>query len=346
MGVGSYSLSKPASFTPRPNRLSTTLFIIETGDLSDLHIAVQYAADVHIRGQSSATFAKKSFAVTLRDAAGKSLPVGLLGMTADEDWVFNGPFADKALMRNSLAYGLSNAAGVYASHTRYVELFVVENIQDAWDRSATPGVTNANGGPYLGIYVLEEKLKRGSKKIDVGKISDDGSLDGFIVRSDKLDPGDHFFTLPASGVGVVANVYPSHPTINQVRDLKWELSFIDRVLFGPCFEDPLIGFEAHLDMDSFVDHFLLVELRYARGLPAALLTTPSFVLSASHNIDGYRWSTYLHKLSKRTSPAAPKLRAGPPWDFNIVSHWHAPNGLTFCLYFTADYIAYCRRLEM
>jgi hypothetical protein len=44
----------------------------------------------------------------------------------ESDFVLNAPLDfDRALMRNSLAFHLSNAIGRYAPRTRFVELFVV-----------------------------------------------------------------------------------------------------------------------------------------------------------------------------------------------------------------------------
>ena len=35
-----------------------------------------------------------------------------------------GPYSDKSLIRNKLIYEISNSIGMYASRTRYVELFI------------------------------------------------------------------------------------------------------------------------------------------------------------------------------------------------------------------------------
>jgi hypothetical protein len=60
--------------------------------------------------------------------------------------------------------------------------------------------------------------------------------------------------------------------------------------------DPETGYAAWIDVDSFIDHHILVEL--------------------TKNIDGYRLSTFFYK-EKDTEEAPGKLFAGPIWDYNL-----------------------------
>ena len=69
----------------------------------------------------------------------------------------------------------------------------------------------------------------------------------------------------------------------------------ETALNGPNYADPVLGYAPYIDVNSFID-FLLVN-------------------EASHNVDGYRISSYLHKV--RTSEGG-KLFAGPLWDFNLA----------------------------
>jgi len=98
------------------------------------------------RGQSSRRlFPKKSFAIELRDAAGKDRTAALLGMPEDGDWVLYGPYNDKTLMRNVVAYETARWIGRYAARTRFVELRL--------------------NGRYRGVYVLMEKLELGDDRV-------------------------------------------------------------------------------------------------------------------------------------------------------------------------------------
>src|SRR5207237_10063776 len=60
-------------------------------------------------------------------------------------------------MRDVLAYELSNKMGHYAPRTRFVELFVSRAGSKLSNRS------------YYGVYVLEEKIKRGPHRANIEK---------------------------------------------------------------------------------------------------------------------------------------------------------------------------------
>jgi hypothetical protein len=98
------------------------------------------------RGQSSLRlFPKQSYAIELRDARGEDRKVPLLGMPDDGDWILYGPYNDKTLMRNVLAYGTARFMGRYAARTRFVELRL--------------------DGRHQGVYVLMEKLELGDDRV-------------------------------------------------------------------------------------------------------------------------------------------------------------------------------------
>ena len=101
---------------------------------------------IELRGQSSQRlFPKKSYALELRTAQGKDRKTPLLGMPADGDWVLYGPYNDKTLMRNVVAYATTRAIGRYAPRTRFAELRL--------------------NGRYQGVYVLIEKVELGDDRV-------------------------------------------------------------------------------------------------------------------------------------------------------------------------------------
>ena len=95
---------------------------------------------IEIRGSSSTQFPKKQYALETRDAMGNNLNVSLLGLPAENDWILYAVYNDKSLLRDVLAFKLSNAMGRYASRSRFCELVL--------------------NGDYRGVYVLLEKIKR------------------------------------------------------------------------------------------------------------------------------------------------------------------------------------------
>jgi len=141
------------------------------------------------RGYTSLRYPKMSLAVETVDASGDETDVSLLGMPADNDWVLYAPYVDRTLMRDVLAYELSNRLGHYASRTRFVEVF----INDSTNRLAR--------AHYAGVYVLEEKVKVAPHRVAVHKMSPKDEAEpnlsgGYLFKKDHLEKaGD----LPADG---------------------------------------------------------------------------------------------------------------------------------------------------
>lgn len=69
---------------------------------------------IEIRGSSSQMFPKKQYGFETIDSAGEEIDVSLLGFPAESDWILFAPYNDKSLLRDALAYKLSNNIGRYA----------------------------------------------------------------------------------------------------------------------------------------------------------------------------------------------------------------------------------------
>ena len=132
---------------------------------------------MHVRGHSSLRYPKHSFALKALNELGDSHKVSLLGLSKDSDWVLYGPYPDKTLMRDVLAYDLSNAMGRWAPHGRFVEVFVNEN-------SAVLSMSH-----YAGVYVLMEKITQNKDRVDIAKLGPGASREpeisgGYIFKKD------------------------------------------------------------------------------------------------------------------------------------------------------------------
>jgi len=244
---------------------------------------------IELRGSSSQTFPKKSYGIETWDAQGMDINVSLLGMPEEEDWILNGPYSDKTLMRNMLIYDLSRDMNRYASRSQFVEL-------------------NING-QRQGVYVFMEKLKRNNQRIDISKLKPEDNAGeeltgGYIIKIDKSSTG---YTLNNSFESAYS---PSNSNLDQKIRFLYEypdkdvitseqknyisnyVANFEAALAADNFADPIEGYAAHIDVDSFIDFFLLNEV--------------------SNNVDGYRISTYMHKDKSE------KLKMGPIWDFNLA----------------------------
>ncbi|MDZ7900386.1 MAG: CotH kinase family protein [Arcicella sp.] len=247
-----------------------------------------------VRGNSSTNFPKKSYKVTLKTAAGGDTSATILGMPEEEDWVLYASYNDKSLMRDPLVYYLANQVGQYASRTRFCELVV--------------------NGEYLGVYAMEEQVKRGSSRVNISKmnstdISGNSLTGGYLLKIDSQGGSVGYFwnisrnsicTDPsgsASGHGNTIEIeYPksSNLQIAQRNYIQQYVTDFETALHNNDFSTTT-GYRKYVNLNSFIDHFLMTE----------------FV----KNPDGYRLSTYFHK--DRDSKGG-KLTMGPLWDYNFA----------------------------
>lgn len=241
---------------------------------------------LEIRGQSSQQFPMKSYNLELRNDSSDEISFPLLGMPAESDWVLYAPYTDKTLMRNFLAYTLSNEMGHWAPHCKYVELVL--------------------NGTYVGIYLLVEKIKRSEgrlnlSKLETGDISGDQLTGGYIFSIDKSPNGWYSpYPVPNATDGArrqYSFVYPKFNLIASQQKLyiKSVVDKFENVAASDYFQDPEIGLENYIDYSSFVDYHIMQEL--------------------SRNVDGYRISSYFHKNKDSKNS---KIIAGPVWDFDIA----------------------------
>jgi len=248
-------------------------------------------AEIHWHGSSTRNFEKKAFSIDTKDAGGNKLIVPILGMPAESDWMLIASYIDKTLLRIPFTYDLYRAMGNYAARYRNVEL-VINN-------------------EYQGVYAFTEKLKRDSNRIHVQVLgptenSYPAVSGGYIIKIDRTDAPGWYSLLPGScqsGTHFYYNyVYPDDDeiTFSQKTYLKSYIDSFETVMNAAYYADPFIGYQKYINLNSFVDFFIMNEL--------------------SKNVDAYRLSTYLYK--KNISKGG-KLYIGPVWDYDIA--WHNCN---------------------
>ena len=244
---------------------------------------------IEVRGSSSQMFPKKSFGLETWDSTGNSIDTSLFGLPSESDWILNANYTDKTFMRNVLSYDRSRAMGHYASGTRYCE--VILNSQ------------------YQGIYVFMEKIKRDPGRVNIAKLTPndttgDDLTGGYILKVDKTTGGTSsgswlsLFTPPSGGPKPTIQIeYPVASAILpvQVQYIEQYSDSFENALHGNQFMDPLNGYRKYIDVNSWVDYFLLSEL--------------------SKNVDGYRISTYFYKEKDSDGGL---LHMGPVWDYDIA----------------------------
>jgi hypothetical protein len=241
-------------------------------------------AGISWRGSSSLQFPKKSYSLELRDEEGADQKASPLGFPKESDWVLYAPYTDKTLMRDVLAYEMHGNMGHYSVRTRFVEVFV----------DASRGRLAMSD--YVGIYVFEEKIKRGKDRVDVAPLTSADNQEpeitgGYIFKKDRLDPGDSGFS--TARAGEFAYVEPKEQEITPAQSawLRGWLGQFEAALYGASYRNPETGYARYIDVNSFIDQHWIVEL--------------------SKNIDGFRLSNYMHK------DRLGKLKMDPIWDWNL-----------------------------
>jgi hypothetical protein len=273
--------------TPGDRTIASAVFIDHNnGDSTYLigDIALQSRISANIRGSSAQSFPKKMFGFHLINELDDDRDEPLLGLPAEHNWILYAPYSDKTLMRNAVAYTLGAGFGRWAPRIRFVELFL---------HSGTGSVTNSH---YHGVYMLVERIKWGEDRVNITKIGAGDNMEpeisgGYIIKKDRLNEGD--VGMETNLGTLLAFARPSEEDATEAQK-NWILNYMnafETVLYNPGFGNPQIGYQSFIDVDSFIEHFLITELL--------------------KEIDGYRLSTFMYKDRNQ------KLVMGPVWDFNL-----------------------------
>ena len=234
---------------------------------------------IELRGSSSQVLEKNPYGFTTLLADDDSNNnVSLLGFPSENDWVLNSLAYDPSMIRDYLSYQLASNMGNYAPRVKYIEVIVNDD--------------------YKGVYILTEKIKRDSNRVNLKKIKDsDNSLPevtgGYIIKADKTTGGDEVaWTMPNSS-GWYTDFLHHYPKTENISSQQTD--YIKNVFtdLETNSENTSIanGYPSIIDVPSFVDYMIMAEI--------------------ASNPDSYQFSTFFHK------DRGGKLRAGPVWDYNL-----------------------------
>jgi spore coat protein CotH len=246
------------------------------------HLNYNGKIGIELRGSSSQSLPKKPYGLSTRLADNvTNNNVSLLGMPSENDWVLNALAFDPSMIRDYLSYNLARNMGNYAPRGRYVEVVV--------------------NGDYKGVYILIEKIKIDSNRVNVVKLTTTDNAapnvtGGYIVKADKTTGGDVVAWTMPNYLGNNSNFLHDSPKtvdITTQQNTYIQSVFIDlAAITNPINTSITNGYTSKIDVPSFVDYMIMAEL--------------------ASNVDSYQLSTYFHK--DRNS----KLRAGPVWDYNLT----------------------------
>ena len=249
-------------------------------NLTDPYNGYNGTIGIEIRGASSQSFPKKNYGLETRNTDGSNNNVSLLGMPAENDWVLHGPYSDKSLLRNSLAYHMGTSTGKYTPRTRLCELYINNN--------------------YRGIYMLTERIKRDKNRVDIASLkpedlSGEELTGGYILQIDRDDESSNIdgWYSGSSPTKFYSYHDPKAEDLEAVQReyLKTYLTSFEEDMEST---DYYWKYKSYVDVPSWIDYFLVTEM--------------------GKHIDAYKLSFYMHK---KKSTNGGKLHFGPLWDFNL-----------------------------
>ena len=281
-------------------KIPATMKVLDgaTNNVADSAKGTLYDIGIKVRGQSSAMFPKPGYSIEVRDEKGEGMDVSLFGLPPFDDWVLHGPYVDKSMLRNALAYWLFRQAGRYAPRTKHFDLYI--------------------NGVYRGVYVLVEKIKRGKYRVNVSKLKEtdiagDSLTGGYIWAFDKVGTNtggggsnnqggieaEGFNT--SDGLNVIMH-YPKKANLQKQQEeyLKKYLNDLEGLFKNGGSGK---GYDKYVDVGSAVDYVLHQEV--------------------TNNADSYWCSFFLHKPKDKGGKDGKefkegKVTLGPPWDFNLA----------------------------
>lgn len=238
-------------------------YIDGTFEISGENEGENLVANLRIRGRGNSTwyFPKKPYQIKFDNKE------NVLGMPKDKKWILLANYSDKTMLRNELAFELSRFSDLdWTPESCFVELFI--------------------NNEYLGVYQVTQKVEESSNRVNIGD-------NGYLLEVDqlsRLDPDDVYFET----TNYLFNI--KEPNLdfgdNQYNIIKNYIELTESTLFGDNFTNPIEGYSKYIDVDSFVDWYLINEI-------------------TKNNDAIFYSSVYLNYV-----PGG-KLKMGPVWDYDI-----------------------------
>lgn len=224
---------------------------------------IEDSVSIKGRGNSTWNMPKKPYRLKF------DKKLSLLDDSKDKSWVLLNNYADKTMLRFETALYMGDISNLdYTPRSHFVELML--------------------NGRYHGTYQLCEKLKISKDRVNVG---DDGFLMEIDVRA-KSENDSRYFDV--KNLGNVVDI--KDPDVEYDDDnfnyAKEYVTIADSVLFSANFTDSKEGWQSYMDIESFVDWYLINEI--------------------TKNNDACLFSSCYMNLKR-----GEKLKMGPLWDFDI-----------------------------
>jgi hypothetical protein len=245
-------------------------------DNNGLRPSSVFKGDVTIKGRGNSTWGMPKKPYRLKFGKKQSL----LGEPKDKSWVLLANYMDNACgIRNATAYAIGRLSCLeFTPTTHFVDVFLNDR--------------------YNGTYQLCEHMKISEDRVNV-------TDEGYLLEADQLDrlsPDDVYFRTERILMNIKdPDVEPGSPQYEWIRNYVNEA---ENALYGADFADPETGYAKYLNVDTYVDWYVISEITKTND--ASLYT-----------------SCYMN-----IAPGG-KLNMGPIWDFDICmgnTKWNGTDG--------------------
>ena len=232
------------------------------------------SATTRLRGNASTQFPKKPYRIKFES---KQKPLDASAKA--KKWTLINNYGDKTLMRNLLAFRISQLFGMpYTPYGQAVDVIL--------------------NGEYKGCYQLCDQIEVNKNRVNIDEmettdISGKNLTGGYLWEIDAYANEEISWFNSKNNIPVtIKSPDEDDITPEQSQYLEDFFNAMEADVFGSQYADAANGWRRLLDAETFLKHFLIGEL--------------------SGNTDTY-WSVYQYK--KRGED---KIYTGPVWDFDIA----------------------------
>jgi subtilisin-like proprotein convertase family protein len=275
-------INTPSNSIPSSVKENGTLTLINNTLNNFGNAGIVYNIGVEKQGFTSASGPKYNMDIEVRNYNyNLDSMVNFLDFSPESDFIFKSAVTDEFLIKDPFTFEISRRMGYYAPNTRYVEMMV--------------------NGEYLGLYIMQEKVKRGNNRVNVNKLTTADITGGYMFEINPNGNSAAWYSpfLGYQGTSLTTGiefkmVYPKPANITTPQ-LNYIKGFVDSFEYTmqdtPAFQNPVTGWRKWANEKSIINFIVVSEF--------------------SNNYDTYGRSMY---FSKERADKGNKIKFGPPWD--------------------------------
>lgn len=209
-------------------------FYIDNSSSPEYSGTIPISGGIRGRGHSTWKWEKKPYRIKLDESA------PILGLSKNKDWILLANYADRSLIRNTVAYEMGKC---------------LDNL--GWVPTQIPVDLFVNG-EYRGVYAIGEHLEVAKGRLNIDENNPDPDT-GYLLEVNgaedrSLTEGIDYFHTDTETLDFLTFKSPKDITDEQRRYIMDYVNAADRAIISGS------GYEEYIDVDNFCDWFILQEL--------------------------------------------------------------------------------------